>query len=105
MRVGGSTTWALWAKATMRDGVVGLELVDGGDGGVLDALEPADAGAVLLVHRAADIEDQGQIEIERLAGAGAGGDELDERVAGRRLARDGDAAAVHHAFDVNLGLR
>ena len=94
---------ALWAKATMARRVVGLELLDGGDGGVLDALEPADAGAVFLVHRAADVEHQGQVEAQRPGGTAAGGDELDQRVAGGGLAGDRDAAAVHHAFDVDLG--
>ena len=86
-------------------GVVGLELLDGGDGGLLDAFEAADAGAVFLVHRAADVEHEGEVEAQRLAGAAAGGDELDERIAGGGLALHRDAAAVHHAFDVNLGLR
>ena len=102
--VGGSSTRALWAKATMRQGVVGLELVDGATGGVLDAFEAADAGAVLLVHGAGDVEHQGQVEAQRLAGAAlAGGDQLDQRVAGGGLAGDRDAVAVHHAFDVDLG--
>src|SRR6185437_174416 len=87
------------------DGIVALELLDGSDGGVLNAFETTDAGAVLLVHRTADVEYQGQVEVKWFAGTGTGGDELDEGVTGRRLARHGDAAAVHHALNVNLGLR
>ena len=52
--------------------VFGFELVDGAEGGVLDAFEAADAGAVFLVHRAADVEDQGEVQGQRLAGAGTG---------------------------------
>ena len=62
-----ATTWQLWAKATMARVSSGLSLLDGGDGGLLDALEAADAGAVFLVHGAADVEDQGEVEGERLA--------------------------------------
>ena len=101
--VDGRTTWAVVGEGDDGEGVVGLELLDGGEGGLLDAAQAADAGAVFLVHRAADVEDQGEVEGERLAGAAAGRDELDERVAGGGLARDRDAAAVHHALDVDLG--
>ncbi len=51
--VGGSSDQGVVREGDDGQGVVGLELLDGGDGRVLDALEAADAGAVFLVHGAA----------------------------------------------------
>src|SRR5262249_57002068 len=51
------------------DRVGGLELGQGGDGGLLDALEAADAGAVFLVHGAGDVQDQGEVDAESAAAA------------------------------------
>ena len=102
--VEGSSTWALWAKATMARVSSGLSLAMAAMAASCIALEPADAGAVFLVHRAADVEHQGQVQAQRLAaGPSPLGISLIEGVAGGRFAGDGDAAAVHHAFDVNLG--
>ena len=66
-------------------------------------LESADAGAVFLVHGAADVQDQGEVDGQGTC-TSAGRDELDQRVAGGGFAGHRDAAAVHHPLDVNLGL-
>src|SRR5262249_31091420 len=83
--------------------VIWLELVDGGKRGLLNALEPTDAGAVLLVHGAAHVQYQRQVQAQRLGGAVGTWDQFDEGIAGSGVACDRDAAAVHHAFDMNLG--
>src|SRR5262249_2564634 len=41
------------------EAVVGLEFLDGGQGRVLDAFQPADPGAVFLVHGSANVQNQG----------------------------------------------
>ncbi len=103
--VGGRSVSALLANATMARVSSGLSFWMAAIGGVLDALEPGDAGAVFLVHRAGDVEDQGEVQAHRHADAGAqaGRDQLDQGIAGRRLAGHGNAVAVHHAFDMELG--
>ena len=56
-------------------------------------------------HGAGDIQHQGQVQGHLLGGAGAakpGRNEFDQGLARRRFAGHGNAAAVHHAFDVNL---
>src|SRR5262249_39722929 len=85
------------------DAVVGLELADGGPGGVLDALEAALAGAVFLVHRAADVQHQGQVQPHRFTRAAAAGDQFEEGVTGHGLSGDRDAVAVQHALEVDTG--
>ena len=45
-----------------RERVVRSQLGDGVRGGLLDSLEPADAGAVFFIHGAAHVEHQGQIQ-------------------------------------------
>ena len=84
------------------DAVFGLELGDGFLHGVLDALESADAGAVFLIHGAADVDDQGQVK-PHASHSIARRDQLEQGVAGGALALDRNGTAVHHSFDVNLG--
>src|SRR5262249_41493673 len=85
-------------------GVLRPQSLQGADGRLLDALEPTDAGAVLLVPGPRHAEGQSQVQAQRPGGARrAAGDQLEQGVTGRGLAGDGDAAAVHHALEVDAG--
>ena len=94
-------------RRSVRDPHFASRRVEDGDVQLLhrEALDEARhillGGSDRLRHGTGDVEDQGEVQSEGAALA-AGGDELDQRIAGGRLASHRDTAAVHHALDVDF---
>ncbi len=104
-RRGGQHDLTVVGERDDRQRVLRLEFLESGVGGLLDPVQPGDARAVFLVHRAGNVEDQRQVERQRLGSPAARRDQLDQSVTGGGFAADRDTAAVHHSLDVDLGLQ